>query len=302
MAPEGFYFDTPAGSGGPLPHKFINLDERISEMDERGISVQVLSLSQPMVYWTDAKTSLELARAWNDGASAAHLRHSDRLTFFMTLPMLDEDMALDELQRAGSLPGARGVYLGTNINGIDLSHPRFSAVFAAIEALGLPVFLHPLQAVGGDRLKPYLLYNSIGYPVDTAIAAAHLIFGGVLDRFPNLTFNLAHAGGALPILMGRIDHSHRVSKAAQGLTSNPSSYLRRFTYDTIAHSLPILEFVISQVGVDRLMIGSDYCFAIGCDHPAQLVMDLNISDADRNLILHGNAERFLNVSSLIKAQ
>ncbi len=105
-------------------------------------------------------------------------------------------------------------------------------------------------------MQSFYLGNLLGNPIDTAIAACHLIFGGVVDRHPNLLVNLPHAGGALPILIGRIDHGWKMRKEAKHLAQAPSSYLRRFTYDTISHSKPILEFVISQVGVDRVMTGS----------------------------------------------
>src|SRR5439155_1342479 len=112
---------------------------------------------------------------------------------------------LTELQRAAALPGIRGVYLGTNINGRELSDPSFTPIFAACEAKRLPVLLHPLTVIGaGNRLGRYYLNNFLGNPFDTAIAAAHLVFGGVLDRFPKLEVCLPHAGGAMPYLVGRL--------------------------------------------------------------------------------------------------
>jgi aminocarboxymuconate-semialdehyde decarboxylase len=295
MTEAGFHFHTPSGSGGPLPIKFIEPKPRLAEMDEQDISIQALSLSQPMVYWADNETSHLLARAWNDGASEMHRKHPDRFVSFMTLPMLDPDRAVDEIERASALPGMRGVYMGTNINGRDLSDPLFAPIFAHIEKRRLPVFLHPLQPVGEDRLNRFLLHNSIGYPVDTAIAACHLIFGGVLDRHPDLEINLPHAGGVLPILIGRLDHSHRVAEAARNIPRPPSEYLRRFTYDTIAHSKPIMEFVISQVGIDRIMLGSDYCFAIGCKRPLEMVNELGLSAEEHSMVVQGTASRLLRL-------
>lgn len=292
---EGFFLATPGGSGGPLPMKFIDLAARLAEMDRSRIDIHVLSLSQPMVYWADADLSHRLARAWNDGASAAHRAHPDRLLAFMMLPLLDRDRALDELDRAAKLPGMRGVYLGTNIAGRDLDDPIFAPIFARIEVLDLPIFLHPLQPVGGKRLDFALMHNALGFPFDTAIAACRLIFGGVLDRHPRLKINLPHAGGVLPILIGRIDHAWRVSGAAKRMKHKPSAYLRRFTYDTITHSKPILDFVISQVGARRLMLGSDYCFSMGSERPVKIVDELDLSDRERDMILGGTATRLLKL-------
>jgi aminocarboxymuconate-semialdehyde decarboxylase len=295
MTPEGFFFDTPGGSGARMPLKFIELSERFAEMDQTGVDMQVLSLSQPMVYWADGDLSHRLARAWNDAASAAHLLHPDRLLAFMTLPMLDRDRALDELRRAAKLPGMRGVYLGTNIDGRDLDDPLFEPIFAAIERLDLPVFLHPIQPTGGKRLDFFLMHNALGFPFDTAIAACHLIFGGVLDRHPGLKINLPHAGGVLPILIGRIDHAYRISGAAKRIAHAPSAYLKRFTYDTITHSKPILAWVISQVGVSRVMLGSDYCFPMGTDRPVKIVDQLGLEERKRAQILGGTAAKLLKV-------
>jgi aminocarboxymuconate-semialdehyde decarboxylase len=297
MTDQGFYTKTPAGNQGPLPTKFIDLKQRIAEMDATGVAVQAISLTTPMNYWGDAEISLKLAKTWNDGASAAHLAYPTRLVAFLTLPMLYPDHAVDELNRASKLPGMRGVYLGTNIDGLDLDDPLFEPVLARIEALDLPVFLHPLTTLGGNRTKPYYLSNLLGNPFETAVAASHLIFGGVLDRHPKLQVNLPHGGGALPILIGRLDHGWQVRSEFDHakMPNPPSAYLQRFTYDTIVHSKSIMEFVIREVGAERVMIGSDYCFDMGVDRPLQFLEQINLPIAQRKMILGENAARLLKL-------
>jgi len=295
MTTRGFFFKTPAGSNGPLPIKFIDLKQRIADMDRQGVAIQVISLTAPMLYWGDAELSEKLARAWNDAASAAHQAYPARLVAFLTLPMLFPDQAVDELNRASRLPGMRGVYMGTNIDSLDLDDPRFEPILARIEALNLPIFLHPVTPLGGKRLHPFYLSNLLGNPIEAAVAASHLIFGGVLDRHPNLQIGLPHAGGALPILIGRLDHGWRVRPELKHLPQAPSTYLQRFTYDTIAHSKPIMEFVIKEVGVDRVMIGSDYCFDMGYDRPVQFLEQIDLSSTQRKMILGGNAARLLKL-------
>jgi aminocarboxymuconate-semialdehyde decarboxylase len=297
MTDQGFYTKTPAGNQGPLPTKFIDLKQRIAEMDETGVAVQAISLTTPMNYWGDAEISLHLAKAWNDGASAAHLAYPARIVAFLTLPMLYPDHAIDELNRASRLPGMRGVYLGTNIEGRDLDDPVFEPVFTRIEALDLPVFLHPLTTLGGNRTKPYYLSNLLGNPFETAVAASHLIFGGVLDRHPKLQVNLPHGGGALLILIGRLDHGWQVRSEFDHarMPKPPSAYLQRFTYDTIVHSKSIMEFVIQEVGADRVMIGSDYCFDMGVERPLELLEQINVTGAQRKRILGENAARLLKL-------
>ena len=294
---QTFSFKTPAGSNGGLPMKFIDTKQRLAEMDAEGVAVHALSLTTPMVYWADGETSHKLAKAWNDGAIAAHKANPDRFVVLATLPMLDRDRAIDELNRVSQQPGVRGVYMGTNINGNDLDDPMFAPILARIEALDLPIFLHPLQTIGGKRVANYHLGNLIGNPLDTAIAASRLIFSGVLDRHPKLQVNLPHAGGVLPILIGRIDHGWKVRKENRHLAQAPSTYLRRFTYDTIAHSKPIMEFVISMVGADRVMIGSDYCFDMGYVQPIKFVDQLSLDPEQRKMILGSTAAKVLKLAA-----
>jgi len=293
---QGIFFKTPVESNGPLSAKFIDLKQRLADMDAQGVAVQALSLTGPMVYWADGEFSHKLAMTWNDGAVAAHQANPDRFVVLATLPMLDPDRAVDELNRVSKLPGVRGVYMGTNIEGRDLDDPLFEPIFTRIEALALPVFLHPLPPnLGGKRLQPYSLTNLVAFPLDTTVAAAHLIFGGVMDRHPNLLIVLPHAGGALLSLFGRLDHGWNAIPAAKHSAQTPSAYLHRFMYDTIAHSKPLMEFIISQVGVDRIMLGSDYCFPVGYDRPVENVEELHLSSEQRKMILGGTAAKILKI-------
>jgi aminocarboxymuconate-semialdehyde decarboxylase len=297
MTEQGFFYKTPLSPNavGPVATKFIDLKLRIADMDQQGVAVQAMSLTTPMVYWGDAELDHKLATAWNDAASAAHQSYPTRLVGFCTLPMLYPDRAIEELNRASKLPGIRGVCVGTNVNGKDLSDPLFEPIWTRIEELDLPVLLHPVQPVGGERLRKFGLWNLLGNPMDTAIAACHLIFGGVLDRHPKIHFGLPHGGGALPILMGRVDHGWQVRPEAKQLPKAPSTYLDRFFYDTIVHSKQVMEFVISTVGAERVMIGSDYCFEMGYERPVQFLEQINLTSAQRKMILGGTAAKVLKL-------
>ncbi len=284
------------GSRLSLGPAFTDLDLRLKEMKRQRVDVHALSLTRPMVYWADAELGLKLSQAMNDAMAEAHTAFPDRFVGLAVLPMQDIPSALEELERASRLPGIRGVYIGTNVNGRDLSDPAFLPVFERIEALRLPVFLHPTQVIPTDRFKPYFFYNLLGFPFDTAIAAAHLIFSGILDRFPRLCFCLPHAGGALPYLVGRMNRGHKITEECRQMKHKPSTYLRRFTYDTISHDPGALLYLIRLVGADRVMIGSDYCFAIGYDRPVEVVTRLAaLSRADQARILGSNAARLLKL-------
>ncbi len=296
--PDGwFVLAAPAGRAGPLPPGVRDIDARLVDMDRQGVDVHVMSLSTPMTYWADPGFSAKLCRAFNDASAAAHLQHPKRLMGFMTLPMMDEQLALAELERARRLPGIVGVYAGTNIAGLDLSEARFLPIWKAVEAAGLPLFLHPTQTLPTPRFGKFYLNNLIGNPLDTAIAAANLIMGGVLDACPTLEVNLPHAGGVLSVLTGRWDHGWKVRPELKHMTRAPSDYLKRFTYDTIAHSTEVMKFVIAQVGVERITMGDDYCFDMGYAEPVPVVDALGLNPAERAMVLGGNAARILKLAA-----
>ena len=280
---------------GPITPHYHDLDLRLKAMDARGVTVHALSLMPPMVYWADGALGDRLARLVNDAMAEASRAHPDRFVFFATLPMQDPEAAVNEVNRAVTELGCRGIYLGTNVRGKELTDPSFVPVFERIHALNLPIFLHPLNVIGAQRLSNYYLHNLLGNPFDTAVAAANLIFSGLLDRFPKLQVCLPHAGGALPYLIGRLNHGWKVRQECKALKKPPSSYLRRFTYDTISHAPESLAYLIKLVGVDRVMMGSDYCFDMGYDRPVKVVTALKLTRTDQEKILSGNAARLLRL-------
>ena len=282
---------------GPLNEKFTNLQPRLEEMDAQGVRTQALSLTQPMVYWAGEALSRRLSAEFNDAVASAHEEHPDRFVGLAMLPMQAPALAVAELERAAGLPGIRGVYMATRILERELSHPDFFPVFERIEELGLPVFLHPVNVIGMERLRrQFYLHNLLGNPFDSAVAAAHLIFGGVLDRFPALTICLPHAGGALPYLVGRLEHGWQVRPECKHLQQSPAGYLRRFYYDTLTHSSEALSYLIGLVGSDRVMVGSDYCFDMGCERPVEVVTGMeNLAADDKVNVLWKNAHGLLRI-------
>ena len=296
--PRGPVIDVGPLHAGPLARRFIDLELRIADMDAQGVAVQALSLTQPMVYWADQTLARRLSALYNDELVTAHERYPDRLVGLAMVPAHHAEEAVAEIERVLQAPGIRGLYMGTAIGDMDLSDESLLPVFAAAEAAGLPIFLHPLKVLGMEtRLKPYFLSNLLGNPFDTAIAAAHLIFAGVLDRFPKLQVVLPHGGGALPFLAGRLEHGSSVRPELAHLKTPPSSYLRRFHYDTITHSDRSLQFLIEQVGADRVLLGSDYCFDMGYERPVEVLNEMHtLSENDRAAILGTNARSVLGLS------
>jgi aminocarboxymuconate-semialdehyde decarboxylase len=266
-------------------------------MDAQGVTVHALSLSLPMVHWAPPERGARLARLVNDAMSVAHLAWPDRFVGCATLPLQDPALALQELDRAAGLRGIRGVYLPTSLEGRELSDPALSPIYARCEALQLPVLLHPVTVIGAERLQPYYLRNLLGNPFDTAVAAAQLVFGGVLDRCPSLDVVLPHGGGALPYLAGRLGHGQSVRPEAKDAARRPfREYLRRFHYDTVTHSAEALRFLVDLVGADRVMLGSDYCFDMGYARPVDAVTrHAKLNRADQRRILGATAARLLRL-------
>lgn len=282
----------------PLEARYWDLNLRIKSMNRGGVATQALSLTVPMVYWADAGLGARLCAAWNDAASAAHTAHPDRFVGCAMLPLQDPARALAELDRAARLPGIRGVYIGTNIGGRELSDPAFFPIFERAVALDLPVLLHPINVVGTERLAPFYLGNLLGNPFDSAIAAAHLVFGGVLDRLPKLDVCLPHAGGALPYLHGRLRHGQAVRPETKGVAKKPfSAYLRRFTYDIISHDPVALRYLVNLVGADRVALGTDFCFDMGHDRPVAVIQAkaVGLSKKDQHRVIRGTGTRLLRL-------
>src|SRR5262249_22621825 len=234
--------------------------------------------------------------AYIDAASPAHPHLPRRFVGLAMLPMQSPELALKELERAAGLPGLRGMYLATHVNGTNLDDRRFWDIYAKAEELGWTIFLHPIDTLGRERTSQYYLRNLLGNPYDTGVAAASLVFGGVLDRFPKLEVNLPHAGGTFPWLIGRMDQGTKVRPELRHMKAPPSAYLRRFTYDTIGHNADINTWLIRMVGADRVTLGSDYCFDMGLTDPLGDIEQLGtLTAAERDLIAGKTAERLLRL-------
>jgi aminocarboxymuconate-semialdehyde decarboxylase len=257
---------------GPVGAKFVDLDARLAAMDEQGVETHALSLSQPMVYWADGDLAQRISETYNDALALAYERHPRRLIGLATLPMHEPALAVKEVHRAAKLPGVRGFYIATQVRGKDLSDPMFLPVYERIESSGLPLFLHPVEVIGHQRL------------------------GGVLDRFPNLAVCLPHAGGAFPWLVGRLNRGWEKRADLKHVKQAPVDYLRRFYYDTVGYSDHVLEYLVKVIGADRVMMGSDYCFPIAYEKPVEIVTAHPHLDEDtKRKIVDGNARRLLKL-------
>jgi aminocarboxymuconate-semialdehyde decarboxylase len=233
----------------------------------------------------------------NDGLAAAVRAQPRHLVAMAALPMQDARRAVVEMERARNELGMRAVYVGSNVNGRGLDAVEFWPVYEAAEALGMPIFIHPRSSdlAGADRMQDYFIINLVGNPVDTTLAAARLVLGGVLERFPGLQVCLAHGGGYLALAAGRIGRGYKVHPACRHAVSRaPGELLQRFYVDTIVHAPAALAYLVDFFGADHVLCGSDYPFQIGDTDPIATIRSVpGLSATEQRLILCDNAARLL---------
>jgi aminocarboxymuconate-semialdehyde decarboxylase len=236
--------------------------QRIAWLDEKNIDYQLVA-TWPDVYGYGLAPDQCAAwhRALNDTLAAWCSENAARFGFIASVP-LPADAAAAELARVAET-GAVGVMVPANVEGVNLGELKLDPFWAKAQELGLPVILHPVMATPAPRAMKFALAQSVHYTFDTTLGVGSLIFSGVLDRFPRLELVLAHGGGAYPYLAGRLDIMHaRMDRQAQGDVAQraPSDYLPVLGYDTITHSAKSLRFLADLVGLDRLLLGTDYSF------------------------------------------
>lgn len=277
---------------GPV---FYDVAARLEAIDRWGIARQALSLSPPMLYWAPSSLGHELAQIFNEEVEAICRAHPGRFVSLATLPLQDVEAALLETERAAQA-GARGIYIGTNVNGRYLDSPEFALLFERCERLGLPIFTHPLNNAGEDRMDGWHLANSVGNPTETALAAARLIMSGTLDRHPRLALVLAHGGGSLPFIMARLDHAYAVRvECRTAIPKPPSSYLKRVYFDTITHGDAALQLLIEAAGAGRVLLGTDLPYDMADSSPARRIRRLGLAPSAAQAISRRNAERLLRL-------
>jgi aminocarboxymuconate-semialdehyde decarboxylase len=285
-----------AGSGyRPFPRGGFDLERRFKDMAASEVDMQAVSVPpQTFLYDQDASLAATFARIQNEEIAKLTKQRPDRFLGLATLPMQAPEQAAAELRRAVRNLGLSGAMIGSNIEGRNLDDPALEPVWAAAAEVGAFMLIHPTKVAGADRLRNYYLTNLIGNPLDTTIAAASLVFGGVLERHPNIKICLSHGGGFTPYQAGRWVHGWHVrNEPKKSLAVSPEASLRRFYYDTIVHARPQLESLVGWAGASHVLLGSDYPFDMGTLECVRQVRALPISEADRATILGGQATAML---------
>jgi aminocarboxymuconate-semialdehyde decarboxylase len=293
-APLGIYAD---GAPFMTPQEgHFDYELRIKRMNEAKVDLAIVSLTAPNCFWGGPKTSLKAARLVNDDMAAAQTTWPDRIRWFCSIPWEHPTLALQELDRA-TKAGAVGVMVLANIAGRSLTDPKFAPIWKAIDKKGLPVLVHPTNPPGTKALdlQRFNLIAQIGFMFDTSLAVARLLYDGFLDAYPNVKLIAAHAGAALPYLVGRMDICFdNMAAVRETAKERPTELLRRIYYDSVTFRLDSLHMAVEVGGADKMLYGSDYPHNIGDMRGCLTRVDALPYD-QRGAARGGNARRIFNL-------
>jgi aminocarboxymuconate-semialdehyde decarboxylase len=274
-----------------------DIDYREQVLIEHGIDTQVITLTTPGTHVETRETAVSLARLVNDAFAHVIASKKGRFTALATLPLNDPRASVEEFERATRHLGLPGAMLFSNVNGVALADQRFWPLYEAANDQGAVLYIHPTTPVGVEAMTEYWLMPLVGFLFDTTLAAAKLVFSGVVERFPRIRWVLCHLGGTIPYLVERLDRGFEAFDDCRANISRcPSEYLKNFYYDTVNFNPRALELAISFAGVDHILAGSDYPHQIG-SIPKMLesIHALALPDNDKAAILSGNAAKLLGL-------
>jgi aminocarboxymuconate-semialdehyde decarboxylase len=285
----------------PLHPKQYDVATILGDMDRERIDVRVISPMQFLFYyWVDPSRGLELNQLINDGIYQMAQEAPDQLIPVGILPMQNIEMCVVELERIVEELGMRAVEIGTNINGRELDDPDLTPFYKKAQELDILIFIHPYDVAGIERMDPYFLRNLVGNPFETSLAICRIVFGGIMESFPRLKFCLSHGGGAIPYIAGRLDHGYACRKECKkNIRTLPSAFLKKLYFDTIVFERKALELLLSVLGPDHVLLGSDYPFDMGESGPVTFVEGIeSLTKHEKEKILGLNAIRLLGEPSL----
>jgi aminocarboxymuconate-semialdehyde decarboxylase len=297
--------------GGPALRPDLDMATQVSvrlqAMDEQGIDVEALSIN-PNWYKTDRDLARQIITIQNEKLAAACAANPERFVAFATVALQYPDLAAEQLEEGVKKYGLRGAGIGGNVNGEEISDPKFHPFWAKAEQLGVVVFIHPQGDGAPAQLQQRFkgngyLGNVIGNPLETTIALSHLIFEGTLDRFPSLKIIAAHAGGFLPSYSGRSDHGcpTRPDLCPGGphgpIKKKPSEYLKQMYYDTMLFNPEGVRHLVAEVGAGQALVGTDFPYPWTKTAVDLILQTPGLSDADRTAILGGTAAKLLGIKA-----
>jgi len=290
-----------------IPKFSISAEERLTEMDEMGVDVHVLTINTGFFrYDLDSEITTSIAHDCNAALKEMMEAYPDRYLGLASVPLQDVPAAIDVMSRAIGEQGFLGITIGDHVNGVTLDDSRFYPFWAAVEELGAVVFFHQASStVVEHRTLRYGIPNVIGNLTERAITFATLVYGGIMDRYPDLKLCLGHAGGYTAFGAARMDKGWRAGAlenmpefddSRSFLQNAPSEYLSRFYYDSCTYTEPTLRFLIDMVGIDQVVLGTDYPAPMFLDDPVNWINGLgSLTPEEKKAILEDNPARLLGI-------
>jgi aminocarboxymuconate-semialdehyde decarboxylase len=278
--------------------EFVDIDAILAAQDEAGVDRVLLCPWVPLLYYdAEPEEGLARARIQNDALARLVREHPERMSALGALPLQDPELAADELRALMDGGALRGAEVAASVRGAFLGDDRFEPFWEAAESSGALVFVHPTtRGFDSPAFQDYYLWNTVANPLETATAGAHMVVAGVMERHPRLRVLLAHGGGALLAVRGRMRHAHGFQpQASARLRESPEDSIRRFYFDTLTHDEALLRALIDYVGPEHVLLGSDYPFDMGDARHVDTVRALGLAPDVEAAILAGNAERLLGL-------
>jgi aminocarboxymuconate-semialdehyde decarboxylase len=276
------------------------MDHRLSQMDALGIDVQALSVGPELHYWAEEELARRIVQVENEKIAAVCSTHPDRFVGIGGLALQHVNLALEQLEYGVRSLDLRGFMIGGSVNEDELSAPKFDPVWAKVEELGSAIFIHPRGFPDGERRfrgNGYLT-NVIGNPLETTVALSHLIFDGVLDRFPRLKICGYHGGGFLPSYIGRSDFCAAHHANCKPVEKLPSEYIKQLYFDSLVFDGEGLRHLAAVAGASQVLLGTDYPTPMANNEGVNHILGApGLSDAEREAMLGGNAARLLRIAS-----
>ena len=273
---------------------------RLADFADMGLSLQAISpMPELLSYWMAPADGAQLVRFLNEQIATMVHESGGQLVGMGAVPLQDVTLAIDELRYMKTAIGLQGVEIGSNINGVVMGDPKFDPFFEACVALDMPVFVHALRPTGMDRLLgPAPLQQVLAYPTDVGLAAASVLTGNLMVRYPTLRLAFSHGGGTLAMLLPRLQQAMSVFPALKdSVQRSPTEQARELYYDTLVFDTPTLRHLVQTFGASQLMIGTDYPFNFHDQRPVARLQDAGLDAAVLDQLTHANARRFLGLAA-----
>ena len=284
-----------------LDENLFDVPKRIASLARRDVSLQLIGPPPGFVAWPGGAASAAYARVLNEHGARIAGEGNGRLEVMATLAMAEPERVAYELERAVDLYGCRSALLPSTAGGTPLDAPQFDALFGLAERLGLLLFMHPVSAEAPTRFPLYGVQVLVQWPFETTLAVTRMIFEGVFDRHPGLRLLLAHGGGNLVYLKGRLNSAYEAEGweadpyYRKNVSKSPGEYYRQIYFDTCSLSPESVDFTIRIAGADRVMFGTDYPFDIGDPEAKRALPALErLPEASRRRIFSENAAEVLS--------